>query len=165
MVRGKKNAKPTTKKELEEKDLGIKPVKPVVPTWHGTIRELLGWKDAVLTPAFVEALADKMMEWSRNEESYDFQQFYSMVGIPRNSYEFLRTKHPLLEEAYQMTTDVIGERRQRRLFALVPQSMSRTLRYYHRDHRKAHDEDVESKNKNPQPSTINVTLPDFTKED
>ena len=117
----------------------------VKKTWWGDVKSLMGWKGAQFTPAEIDALSERLLEWGHEKDSLSFQQFYENHGIPRQSLEAIRAKNPQVEEAYQFVKEMIGWRRMKLMMYKKSQVNFQPLmviqRVYDPDFQKCWEED------------------------
>ncbi len=96
------------------------------------------------------------------EDSWDFQQFYTMTGITADVFRSLRKHHTMLEIGYQFSKDVLGERRQRKAtfksYDTNPGVITSTLHNYHPDWKDRYKDELASRLKQDEDAKRPITV-------
>jgi hypothetical protein len=101
-------------------------------TWLEDYRDLNTFKIKPINKHFIERLAEELIKWSRREESWCYQEFYTSRGIHRAQYYKWLDNHIELREAHDLAKEIIGIRRETRL-ADDPSSVKSMMPMYSPD--------------------------------
>ncbi len=69
-------------------------------------------QDTPVPIAFMEQLADDLVEWARKDDSLKMIHFFDEVGVPDSSYAIWRGKCPKLQAAHDWALRLLGARRE-----------------------------------------------------
>ncbi len=69
-------------------------------------------QDKPVPDAFLEQLADDLVQWARKDDSLKMIHFFDLVGVPDNYYCGWRKRSPKLQAAHEWALRLIGARRE-----------------------------------------------------
>lgn len=114
-------------------------------TPYATLENLLAWPVKLSSKRRIEWVAQKLFEWSKNEDALSFAQFCVEYGIPYDQFKVWVTRHEILKKTHTYVKDRIGARRENLAIYKEkncnPSVLVGTMRVYNSDWRKVYDED------------------------
>ena len=133
------------------------------------LKDVFSWKEYDPGPEWGVEIGEKLFAFVvENEDILSFNDFYDWLGIPETTYKRLRRKYKKLQQAHDWAKNVFAGRREKgatlrvyELRMIIP-----TLRLYHSDWKKIHEENIElrkllaPKDTNDTPTHLTVVMPD-----
>lgn len=87
--------------------------KPTPNRWTTVYKDILTMTDKPVPKVFIDRLCDEMLEWARNDNlANNISQFTAPRGMKRTLLNYLCSQHPQLKEAYELTLETLGARRE-----------------------------------------------------
>lgn len=100
------------KKEMPEShDLHAK--EPQTSRWLEDYMHLLDFKIKPVTERFIERIAQELIEWSAQDSSIVFRDFYDDRYIPESTFSRWANKYEVLKDAVVLAKGRIGSRREK----------------------------------------------------
>lgn len=110
--RSHSNTKPTLKPKNPSAIKSRDPESSVSP-WLEDYLDLQSMKMKPISEASIERISLELVEWSKQEDSLVFRDFYDNKNIPEDAYYRWINTYPILKAAHNLAKGRIGSRREK----------------------------------------------------
>jgi len=73
--------------------------------------DMLFFKEKPVSEAFIERLAQQMVDWSKQDDSLRITQFFNKCGIPNSMLYKWMDRFPVFKAAHEFTMSALADRR------------------------------------------------------